>query len=200
MYALYQVSEDSGGRRYQFQEQVSLFGRNAGYIPSLLAHQLDSSSSEPMRWRLEIAEALAKDGRQGSTLVINLQPNLATPTLSLFELLDVWGYSDSGWTPIMLRLRGLLDKQNPEIFDENDFMRRPQDCDEPIFSMTYLKGTIQDGAPIGRWTAPGPSPTNSVLLWPEVLEYFWDEARRILVHEYLWNENRRKGEQGCLRL
>jgi hypothetical protein len=41
----------------------------------------------------------------------------------------------------------------------------------------YLRGTIGDGILIDKWTTTGPGTTNSVLLWPETLEYFITEAR-----------------------
>ena len=178
MYALYEISAAGDERRYRFQKRVALFGSKSGCIPRLLAHQLDPESSEPKKWHVEIPDALSKAGHQNRTLMINLKPNSAVPNLSLYELLDVWGYSDSGWTPVMLRLRGLYVDEDPSLVDENDFTRTNPDCDEPIFSMTYLRGTIQGGALMGRWTAPRPSPTNSVLLWPQVFEYFWNEAQQ----------------------
>ena len=180
MYALYEISAPNNEKRYRFEKQVSLFGSKSGYVPWLLTHQLDPGSSEPKKWHVEIPDALSQAGHQNRALMINLKPNSATPNLSLYELLDVWGYSDSGWTPVMLRLRGLYMDEDPSLVDENDFSRTTRDCDEPIFSMMYLRGTIQRGALKGRWTPPGPSSTNSVLLWPEVLEYFWHEARRYI--------------------
>jgi len=44
----------------------------------------------------------------------------------------------------------------------------------------YLAGTIVDGELKGRWTAPGPSSSNGVLMWPEVMMYFTEEAQRIM--------------------
>jgi len=35
-----------------------------------------------------------------------------------------------------------------------------------------LYGSIKEGEIIDKWLFPGPSPTNSVLLWPEALEFF----------------------------
>ena len=58
-----------------------------------------------------------------------------------------------------------------------------KEADDPIFSVTYLSGTIVDGGLTGRWTAPGPSSTNGVLMWPEVMKYFTDEAQRIMKGE-----------------
>ena len=100
MYALYEISVTNNEKRYRFQKRVSLFGSKSGYIPWLLSHQLDPVSAEPKKWHVEISGALSKADHQRQTLIINLKPNSTTPNLSLYELLDVWGYSDSGWTPI----------------------------------------------------------------------------------------------------
>ena len=41
-------------------------------------------------------------------------------------------------------------------------------------------GTVEEGKIVGKWTLPGPSPSNSVLLWPDTLEYFTSEARKVI--------------------
>ena len=176
MYALY---EKRSGHRFLFKEQISLFGCNAGYIPKLLKAGLDGSASEPWPWHLNVETAMKKVGHSGETLIINLMPNSKT-NLSLYEVVDVWGYSAAGWTPVMLHLRGLFVDADPSRFDQRDFVRSPADIDDPIFSMMYLSGTLREGAIRGRWTPPGPSPTNSVLLWPDTFKYFADRAREIM--------------------
>jgi hypothetical protein len=80
----------------------------------------------------------------------------------------------------MLHLRGLLVDENPTDFDELNFERDESDVIDPIFSMMYLNGTILQNRLSGRWTPPGPSSTNSVLLWPETLRYFCREALGVL--------------------
>jgi hypothetical protein len=97
----------------------------------------------------------------------------------LYELSDVWGYSAKGWTPILFHLRGLVD-EDPRRFDQIEFVRMPSEIDDPIFTMMYLRGTVKNGRLDGTWTTPGPSPTNSVLLWPEAFEYFWQQAKKFL--------------------
>ena len=91
----------------------------------------------------------------------------------------VWGHSDHGWTPIMFHLRGLFMDEHPAHFDRQIFCRADSEMDDPIFSMMYLNGSVRNGTLIGKWTPPGPSPTNSVLLWPETLQYFSGEAAKL---------------------
>jgi hypothetical protein len=180
VYALYQKHPTGGGHRYQFAERVHLFGCNNGYIPWLLSESLSEAASEPLRWHLCIGDALKAVDQEDSTLIINLKPNAKSPNLSLYEVIEVFGYSASGWTPVMLHLGGLFVDEDPSQFDEMDFGRVPGEVDDPIFSMMYLKGTVRGKELQGPWTTPGPSSTNSVLLWPSVFEYFSRAASAII--------------------
>lgn len=180
MYALYDKTPIETGYRYQFHETASLFGCRAGYIPWLLQKQFSGNTSEPLNWHINVRESLEQAGQPGQTLVINLKPNNVEPTLSLYEVLDVWGRSADGWTPVMMRLDELFGDEEPQSVDERNFVREDAQDRVPIFSMTYLLGTVTDGKLEGRWTPPGPSSTNSVLLWPEALTYFSEEARPFL--------------------
>jgi hypothetical protein len=180
MYALYDKTQNNGSTRYRFREAASLFGCKEGYVPWLLRKQLTVGSSEPLSWHVNIESSLRAVEQDNQTLIIDLKPNSKEPNLSLYEVSDVWGYSSSGWTPILLHLRGLFIDEDPGRFDKHDFIRAPAEVDDPIFSMMYLRGTVKDGRLEGRWTPPGPSPTNSVLLWPEAFEYFWQQAKRLI--------------------
>ena len=77
-------------------------------------------------------------------------------------------------------LRGLFVDADSSAFNDKDFIRLPSEVDDPIFSMMYLAGTVLAGAMHGRWTPPGPSPTNSVLLWPDTFNYFAEKAREVM--------------------
>ena len=178
MYALYDKARNKGATQYRFQEQVSLFGCNEGYIPWLLSKQLTSDSSEPFPWHVNIEDCLKGVEQDNQTLIIDLKPN--NRYLSLYEVLNVWGYSASGWTPILLHLRSLFIDENRGLYNDKDFIRTPEEVDEPIFSMLYLNGTIKGGQLEGKWTTPGPGATNSVLLWPDVFKYFWQQAKNII--------------------
>lgn len=180
MYALYEKKQSNGKYKYKIKKQVSLFGCNAGYIPYLLQSTLFSTTSEPYPWHLNVDKALSDVGLSNSTLIINLKPNNVSANLSLYELVDVWGYSDSGWTPLMLCLRGLFVDANPRFINDEDFTLDESEVDYPIFSMLYLAGTVKEGKIVGKWTAPRPSPTNSALLWPESFKYFVEQANQVI--------------------
>lgn len=180
MYALYSKTFEIDGMRYRFKEQATLFGCNEGYIPWLLKKHLTSDSNEPFSWHVNIESAMTSVDQGGETLVINLKPNAKEPTLALYEIIDAWGYSSSGWTPIMLYLKGLFIDESPTAFNEHDFKRKDVDIEDPIFSLMYLNGTVKEGALSGRWTPPGPSSTNAVLLWPDTFSFFAEKANEIM--------------------
>ena len=156
MYARYLKEREPGSSSYQFVEQCSLFGCNEGFIPWLLNRRISSSQGEPYKWRLPIQDSLngAKSNDTdytGSTLIIDLKPKQNKKNLSLYEVLDVWGYSDEGWPPILLHLSGLFVDADPNMVDRNKFFINDSDRDEPIYEFMYLDGSVADGRLEGRW-------------------------------------------------
>jgi hypothetical protein len=176
MYARYQKTRTEGRTSYKFVEQCSLFGCNRGYLPRLLARQTPPSQGEPYKWHISVCAALADIGQRDSALVIDLKPKQQKTNLSLYEVLDAWGYSDAGWSPILLHLSGLFVDAAPTI-DRDDFTVADEARQEPIYEVLYLDGTISNGRLTGRWTAPPASPTNAALLWPDTIRYFIDCIR-----------------------
>lgn len=180
MYALYKKTyTPSGDENYKFERKIHLFGCKSGWIPWLLTRNLDKGDTEPFPWHIEVSDVMRKVGNQNGSLIINLKPNNSEPNLSLYEIANIWGYSNSGWTPIMLHLRGLFIDENPNQYDDKRFTRHIFDVDDPIFSVSYMVGSVENGIITGTWKAPPRSPTNSVLLWPETLDYFVNAANRI---------------------
>lgn len=184
MYMRYLKKEQPDCSSYQFVEECSLFGCNNGFIPWLLSRRVSSSQGEPYKWHLPIQDSLngAKWGEidcTGSTLIIDLKPKQNKKNLSLYELLDVWGYSDSGWSPILLHLSGLFVDENPSRVNRNQFVIHDDKPQEPIFEFMYLDGSVEGGQLVGRWNAPPASPTNAALLWPEPLAYFLTSIRSV---------------------
>lgn len=179
MYALYDRHAEGTRWRYRYRRSVSLFGCRRGQIPKLMLQQAPPGQPQPYKWRLDVAAALAESGSPDSTLMIDLKPAQRANNLSLYELLVVWGWTDV-WTPVMMQLRGLFVDADPNAVDPREFLYDLSDADEPIFSVMYLAGGLKDGKLTGRWTAPGPSSTNGVLMWPDVMKYFSEEAARVM--------------------
>jgi hypothetical protein len=176
VYAIYRTEQTESEGRYIFDRPSHFFGCNSGLPIQLLRRQLSPSSTEPYPWHVNLRDEL---GQAGETFLIDLKPNNqdAAGSRSLYEVLDVWGRSDHGWTPAMLRLRGLVIDGGPRIENPRDFQVEFMPEHSNIFSFLYFAGTIRDGAIHGTWRAPGASPTNSALLWPETLSYFMGEIQ-----------------------
>jgi hypothetical protein len=109
MYARYTKKRfGAKATRYHLQEEhVHLFGRNEGFIPWLLSLKLGPRDKEPYPWHVDVVSELAGHREYPeSTLLIDLKPKQNKANISLYEVMDVWGYSSNGWSPLMLRLNG----------------------------------------------------------------------------------------------
>jgi hypothetical protein len=79
----------------------------------------------------------------------------------------------------MFRLREILRESDAAKANrKDDFQFNEQVGCPPIYSFLYLRNaTISEGKLIGTWTPPGAGSTNSVLLWPQALRYFFSCIR-----------------------
>ena len=178
MYHLYRKTSALDGARYVHAQGDHIFGCRMGRIPKLLRQLIPKGQNEPYRWHLPLSDILRGEGL---AFLIDLKPKNKSRSddLSLYELLDVWGYSAYGWTPAMMRLRGLCVDGEPHISDPKDFQVEFDPHHAAVYSLLYFKGTVQGGEITGPWTSPRSSPTNSVLLWPDALRYFVAEIRAV---------------------
>jgi hypothetical protein len=178
VYALYRRTKiENSSTRYERdkkEKHVSLFGCNEGFLPWLLSFKIPPNKNEPYCWHVDVLSELdaQSDYRSGS-LVIDLKPKQNKTNVSLYEVMDVWGWSEHDWTPILLRLNGLFVDEAPEAINREDFVRADADIDGPIYEFLYLKGSIKGGKIDGLWVPPPASPTNAALLWPKPLNYFF---------------------------
>jgi hypothetical protein len=175
MYARYKrVRVGTNATRYEVQEEdISLFGCNKGYIPRLLKMKLPKSIPEPYKWHVDVVKELGEHpDYPNSSLLIDLKPKQNKTNLSLYEVMDVWGYTANQWSPILLRLNGLFVDKDPSVVQRNDFVRKDADVVSPIYEFLYLDGWVEGLKLVGRWNPPPASPTNAALLWPDSLKYF----------------------------
>ncbi len=178
MYALYRRTRiGNAATRYERDKKepnISLFGCNNGFIPWLLRLKVPSNQNEPYCWHVDVlAELNALPDYSCGTLIIDLKPKQNKTNVSLYEVMDVWGWSEHDWTPILLRLDGLFVDESPEKIDRENFVRDDADIDGPIYEFLYLVGSVNNGKLDGSWVPPPASPTNAALLWPETLNYFF---------------------------
>jgi len=174
MYSLYSKHVIRNRVSFKFLEQISLYGCNVGLIPKLLSGIMPRKAKEPLKWHLPVQATLPKIGINNSIIIIDIKPADKSKDILLTELLDVWGYSNGGWTPILMRQKVLLTGENKTRNRKRKFSIPTSEYCDVVHSLLYLSGSVDGGKLIGRWTSPGPSSTNSVLLWPDALEYFMD--------------------------
>jgi hypothetical protein len=184
MYAAFKKERKGNSNLHQFTKidgKICLFGRKNGWIPWLLEMAMPKGQDEPYRWHLCLEEALgwkkaneyaAKQyNNDVNAVLINIKPG--SHELFLCELLDVWGFSAYGWTPMLWHLRVLEPKNTkctPNRFD--DFTAAKNG--DAVYEFLYMAGTVKKGKIDGTWIAPKSSPTNAALLWPEPLNYFME--------------------------
>jgi hypothetical protein len=137
------------------------------------------NATERLDWDLDVRVSLDLLGILNSTIIIDLKPNQNQTNLSLYEIESIIGQSLNGWSIIMFNLKGLF-VDSPEVNKRNNFVRDTKEIDSPIFSFSYINGSVRDGRLTGKWITPGPSSTNSALFWPESITYFFDHAKRII--------------------
>ncbi len=173
-YYRYQVGEAQG---YEFKRlaEESLLGCNRGLIARYLRTH-PPVGSEPVRWSFEIRDAFQALQLEGNSFIIDLKPE-QEGNVSLYEIEKIWGYSNCGWTPTLLHLKAVLVDESSSEYDKTNFSLTHEQFESrrDIYTFLYLRGTISNGQLSGTWLPPGPSPTNSVLLWPEAMDYFAEE-------------------------
>ncbi len=93
--------------RYERDKHISFFGCRHGLIPRMLKAKIPPNQNEPYGWHIDVLPELnvQPEYRSGS-LIIDLKPRQHENNVSLYEVLDVWGWSRSDWTKVLLRLNG----------------------------------------------------------------------------------------------
>lgn len=181
MYGLYSRTNTKTHTKFKIIEEISLFGCNSGYIPWLLNFNLNKTYKEPYKWMLNIRDELNKQKDHRNTcIIIDFKPkNKIEDYILLGELTHVWGYSDSGWTPLLFRIEMIFTDIEPNTVKKNVFQKKLSECSEVVYTYLYAKGSISSGNLIGTWNPPTVSSTNSTLLWPETMNYFNSEIKKI---------------------
>ena len=172
MYAIYKKVTNGGRTTLKFDQEIRLLGCNNGWIPWLLNLQTPSKQAEPYSWHISLETALKQTRKEfpnADAIVIDIKPKSSSELL-FCEVLDVWGYSADGWTPLMLRMKAHWPEGNPGSDHRIDFAAI--DDTKEVYEFMHAAGTVKRGQLQGTWNPPGPSATNAVLLWPEALAYF----------------------------
>lgn len=174
---LYSATTNGSVRTFLQGPNVSLAG-NTGPL-SALALKLTNGAS-PNKWHVTgpelVAEILRINPNLGpaTDVLIDLKP--AAKEVSLYRLLDVWGFSDNGWTPVALHLEALIvetPSHDPAAF-KRSFTAGPN-C-ESVAEFLYLQGaTAKD-----TWNWGRIGGVNGALLWPDTFRYLAGELGKAI--------------------
>lgn len=180
MYALYTKDRVEEKDHFQMYAECSLFGSKGGFIPWLLAKHIPPDQGGPYKWHIDVPSELDKTTEYARmTLIIDLKPKQREKNVALYEVLDVWGYSAKGWTPVMLRLSGLFVDAEPAGIDRNDFFIEDEKRQDAIYEYLYVQGSVACGALTDKWILPPASSTNGALLFPDAMKYFLQCMRQL---------------------
>ena len=142
----------------------------------MVQEMMAPGQNEPYAWHIHIDAGLAlpavrKEFPNAEAIIVDIKPK-AKDQFFLCELRDVFGYSDDEWTALLWRMRLLQISREPKANHLEDF--KAPNNGEVIYEFLYAMGGVSEGRIAGSWNAPGPSPTNGVLLWPAPLNYFME--------------------------
>src|SRR5208282_3685700 len=110
----------------------------------------------PWRWHIDVRVGLDDPTNEPSykncSLIIDLKPAQKETNLSLYEILDIWGFSMRSWTPILLRLAGLfVDNEDPIAIKQRLNFLLPDDrIESPIYEFLYISGGVHQGELTGQ--------------------------------------------------
>lgn len=177
MFYLYKSNSTGLSLRFEQVQPISLFGSKNGLIARALSTLLTPNVRQPCQWRL-CARHIA-EGLLGNEILIDADPSNKTE-VKLYRLREVFGHSESEWTPMLWHCDALTNGATPYDLSRAAFVVSSRKIDGRIFTWTYARGTIVEGKLQGKWIPPGPSSTNGPLLWPHVMRYFISIASEIL--------------------
>jgi hypothetical protein len=151
--------------RYRYANDVVLAGD--GLIYTACKKYL---GEEDVGWTVSNSDLLAAGGFNPSehALVIDVAPK--RPTVSLYEIKSISGYSYDTWTPLMLTMEMLFGDAEPTTSPEA--MKREftdGDCKRlSVREFLYLTGGYAEGS----WNWGGNSRTTAALLFEDAWNYF----------------------------
>ena len=193
MHHLYLKSSTPTGTNYKLlQWGQKVFGCNWGIICNQLAVQANQHGlSQPCGWQLDLRQYSDRQKEIRNialgeiVIIIDLKPR--SRNLSLFELINIWGYSAADWTPMMWELKTMIDGPAPfiksSVLTDEEFMLEKREWmdnfesnyidDSQVLTFNHTaEGSIVNGELTGRWNPPGPASLNGCLIWPDTMDYF----------------------------
>jgi hypothetical protein len=164
---LYDIAGEPGRERYSSPREIRLAGRTGPL--ATFSRVENPTSKQPFGWHATSGDLIRLIGGTPTeqAIVIDLKPRVAY-NVSLYRLLDVWGFSYTDWTPIAIGMQTLFadrKEPNPATF-KNDFLD-PGTDHRQLGEFLYLLGGVSKGT--WNWGMIGR--VNGALLYPDAFEY-----------------------------
>lgn len=166
------IPNPNGSKNYERMHEIPLAGNTNG----LIYLTLQAAGVREAAWILDSATLLTTGGYEpgAQALVVDLTP-ARKGEVNLFEIVRVAGYSESGWTPVMLVLEILQDdhvRRGTEAARKAGFNDRASPRDR-VHTFLYMQGDHGGGS----WNWGQVGRVNGPLLWRDAFDHFVNVAR-----------------------
>jgi len=167
---------------YKFSRRVSLLSKY-GPIPDHVAKLGKGKKTDVVAWHLSEEQILKffDDTDGNRALIADIKPSQEKKGIvSMLRVEGIWGYSCSGWTPMLFALRELFSDRKvkdaekfKKVFNNEGFAN----C--LVHEFLYMLGdhTKND------WKPGMAGYVNATLLWEESLKYFYDKIKENFKNE-----------------
>ncbi len=172
-FLLYKTDRLPEGVLYCNPNHVKLGG--GGLIQTTARKYLQNADTT---WKVTASDLIGSLGHDPDKHALVVDTSPSRPTLNLFQIESIAGYSYAAWTPIMITFKALFADEEHDIGDNpdlpaslNDFKQRFElDASEGscVRSILYLMGGFESG----NWNWGGNSRTTAALLWKDAWDYF----------------------------
>ena len=166
-FILYDVTRTQSGKQYSYIRKVQIAGKT-GPLAAIYCLK-NPKGVNPFPWHAPLADIVQATARAqpNQEILIDLKPNVAK-NVSLYRLLDVWGFSYPHWTPLALRMEALfsdLPHDDPAKFKASF---TDQNADHPLVGeFVYVQG----GTAGGTWNWGQLGRANGTLLLRDAFDY-----------------------------
>ncbi len=166
-FMLYQLTGESGREQYKFVRALRLAGQSGAL--GRLVRTLNPEKRIPLKWHVTAKKLIQLLGGSPTdqAIVFDRKPG-ATGRVSLYRLLDVWGFSYANWTPLALRLRVLFaDRKEANPFAFKHAFIDPGTEHSLVGEFLYVQGGVSEGT--WNWGRGGRD--SGVLLWSDAFDF-----------------------------
>jgi hypothetical protein len=176
-FMLYNKTPRADYNDYTFIQNIKIAG-NTGPLAKIQS-RLNIDKSKESQWHASDEDVLREIGLtpENHAIIIDLKPNVKG-IVSLYKLLDVWGYSYPAWTPIAVRLEEFFSDR--EESDPSEFKKTFSDKEAEhnlLGEFLYLQG----GTNGGSWNWGMVGRVNGALLWPSALKFLAGEILKTVL-------------------